>query len=103
MNGFPHGTLKITFRRSMRKASILAAIIIAVLWLTNRHNTVTAQGITRFAGPTSAQPLALSGDGAFLAVANPDNNSVTFFDLRADRNRRLAEVPVQTEPWGVAL
>jgi len=103
MNAFPYGTLKTSSRRSMRIVAILLAVTIGVLLLTNRHNTVTAQGITRFAGPTSAQPLALSGDGAFLAVANPDNNSVTFFDLRADRNRRLAEVPVQTEPWGVAL
>src|SRR4029453_1932031 len=51
----------------------------------------------------SSQPLALSADGAFLVVANPDNNSVSFFDLRADRNRRVAEVPVQIEPNGVAF
>jgi YVTN family beta-propeller protein len=59
--------------------------------------------VPRFAGPTSSQPLALSGDGAFLVAANPDNNSVSFFDLRGDRNRRVAEVPVQVEPNGVAF
>ena len=48
----------------------------------------------RFAGPTSSQPLALTADDAFLVVANPDNNSVSFFDLRGDINRRLATVPV---------
>src|SRR5581483_7388125 len=58
---------------------------------------------TRFAGPTSSQPLALTADDAFLVVANPDNNSVTFFDVRAGRNRKLLEVPVQKEPWGVAF
>jgi YVTN family beta-propeller protein len=57
----------------------------------------------RFAGPTSSQPLALTADDAFLVVANPDNNSVTFFDVRRDHFRRLAEVPVQTEPNGVAF
>ena len=36
-------------------------------------------------------------------VANPDNNSVSFFDVRDDRNRRMAEVPVQNEPNGVAF
>lgn len=56
-----------------------------------------------FAGPTSSQPLALTADDAFLVVANPDNNSVSFFDMRSDRNRKLAEVPVQTEPNGVAI
>jgi len=62
-----------------------------------------AAAVTRFAGPTSSQPLALTADDAFLVVANTDNNTVSFFDLRGDRNRKLAEVPVQTEPSGVAF
>jgi len=57
----------------------------------------------RFAGPTSSQPLALDANGTLLAVANPDNNTVTFFDVEADHNRRLREVQVGKEPWGVAL
>ena len=47
--------------------------------------------------------MALTADGSFLAVANPDSNSVSFFDLRSDKNRKLAEVPVQSEPNGVAF
>ena len=57
----------------------------------------------RFIGPLSSQPLALTSDDKFLMVANPDNNSVSFFDVRDDRNRRLAEVPVQNEPNGVVF
>src|SRR5262249_5402253 len=53
--------------------------------------------------PTASQSLALSADGTLLVVANPDNNSVTFFDVGADRNQRLGEVRVQTEPNGVAV
>lgn len=56
-----------------------------------------------FAGPTSSQPIALTADDGLLAVVNPDNNSVTFFDVRGDVNQKLAEVPVQTEPNGVAF
>jgi YVTN family beta-propeller protein len=59
--------------------------------------------VTRFAGPTSSQPLALTGDDAFLLVVNPDNNSVSVIDVRADRNRKLLELPVQSEPNGVAV
>jgi YVTN family beta-propeller protein len=59
--------------------------------------------LEQFTGPTSSQPLALTANGAFLVAANPDNNSVSFFDVRSDRNRRVATVPVQTEPWGVAF
>jgi hypothetical protein len=63
---------------------------------------VFANGATRFAGATSSQPLALTADDSLLAVVNPDNNSVSFFDVRQDRNRLLAEVPVQTEANGAA-
>lgn len=63
----------------------------------------TPTAATRFAGPTSSQPLALTADSDFLVVANTDSNSITFFDLRNDRNRKLAEVPVQLEPSSVAF
>lgn len=59
--------------------------------------------LTRFEGPTSSQSLAITADGAFMAVANADNNTVSFFDLRGDRNRKLLEVPVGLEPASVAF
>ena len=80
------------------KTMILAASVSA-LALTGAAN---AQ-LTRFVGPTSSQPLALSADGSFLVVANPDNDSVSFIDTRLDRNRKLVEVRVQREPNGVAF
>jgi uncharacterized protein (TIGR03437 family) len=63
---------------------------------------VRAAGPTRFVGPTSSQPLALSADDSLLAVVNPDNNSVSFFNTQ-NAYTRLAEIPVGTEPNGVAL
>jgi YVTN family beta-propeller protein len=74
--------------------------LVAALALSVAANGFAA---TRFVGPTSSQPLSLTADGAFLAVANPDNDSVSVFDLRFDRNRRLAEIKVQKEPNGVAF
>jgi YVTN family beta-propeller protein len=59
--------------------------------------------VGRFVGPISSQPLALTANDAYLCVANPDNESVTFFEVHHDKNVRLAEVPVQTEPSGVAF
>lgn len=84
-------------------AATAATLLLAGLALFQppRDDGVTAAG--RFAGPTSSQPLALTADGAFMAVANADNHSVSLFDLRADKNRKLAEVPVQQEPNGVAF
>ncbi|MFN7932799.1 MAG: beta-propeller fold lactonase family protein [Bryobacteraceae bacterium] len=59
--------------------------------------------LNRFTGVINSQPLALDANGTLLAVANPDNNTVTIFDVGADRNRRLREVLVGKEPNGVAL
>jgi YVTN family beta-propeller protein len=57
----------------------------------------------RFVGPTSSQPLSLTADGSFLAVVNPDNNSVSIFDVRDDLDKRIARVRVGREPNGVAF
>lgn len=91
--------------RRRKKLIVLACLaVVAGAWLAQRP--AAAQGYVaaaRFTGPASSQPLAITADDAFMIVANPDNNTVSFFDLRQDRNRRLAEVQVQTEPNGVAI
>lgn len=94
---------KSVYPRKGRAATALAGLcMFGALAVTNDAQSVAIAPV-RFDGPTSSQPLALTADDAFLAVANPDNNSVTFFDVRGDRNRRLAEVPVQKEPSSVAM
>ena len=81
----------------------VAAILLAACGGGGGGDNPPPRAAARFAGPTSSQPLALTADGAFLAVANEDNNTVTVFDVRGDTNRKLGEVPVQTEPGGVAF
>jgi hypothetical protein len=92
----PHG-------RQLRAAGAWPVVLASAALLTAtvfvvRQSPLAAQPAARFEGPTSSQPLALSASGEFLVAANPDNNSVSFFDLRADSNRRVATVPVQIEP-----
>src|SRR5947207_15680061 len=53
-------------------------------------------------GSTSSQPLALSADGELLPVANPDNNTVTFFHTSPPVPARFAEVSDGGQPNGVA-
>jgi YVTN family beta-propeller protein len=91
--------------RSRRWGLLLVACLAIGIFILVKQQPVAAQVYyaTRFAGPTSSQPLALTADDSFLVAANPDNNSVSFFDVRNGRNRKLAEVPVQTEPNGVAI
>src|SRR5438093_3191213 len=87
------------------------------VWRRHRTMVCTAGGLLAFSlllqalpakprsflGPTSSQPLALSADGELLAVANPDNNTVTFFDTSRPVPQLLEEVEAGREPNGVAL
>lgn len=68
-----------------------------------RSTDVGAQETARFQAPTNSQPLALSADDTLLAVANPDNNSVSLFDLRTPTPTRLVEITTGEEPNGVAV
>src|SRR5262245_10076683 len=87
--------------RSWRARSWVSGII-AVLALGALQQALPAKRAA-FSGPTTSQPLALSADGDVLAIANPDNNSVTFFDTSSATPRLIDEVTVGREPNGVAL
>src|SRR6476659_7963075 len=81
----------------------VAAMLVATVFSWTRYpGHAEAQTLTRFTGATSSQPLALSADDSLLLVANPDNNTVSLFDLK-NGGTRLAEIPVGKEPNGVAL
>ena len=84
--------------------TILSATALVAAALTGDRylGHADAQVLTRFTGATSSQPLALSADDSLLLVANPDNNSVSLFDLK-NGGAQLAEIPVGKEPNGVAL
>jgi YVTN family beta-propeller protein len=92
-------------RRWTTKLIATASVLGAGVYLVNTAKSQQAPPpvLTRFAGATNSQPLALDANGTLLVVANPDNNTVTFFDVTADRNRRLREIQVGREPNGVAL
>ena len=94
--------MRLTIR--LKSAALAAALVMAgVLWMRPGDHAVSAQTPVRFTGPTSSQPLAASADDWLLAVANPDNNSVSIFDTRNGANTRVAQVTVGTEPNGVAV
>jgi uncharacterized protein (TIGR03437 family) len=93
-----------TIKPLLRTAAMCSIPLLALIAYINPYPaSVRAAGPTRFAGPTSSQTLALSGDDGVLAVVNPDSDSVSFFDTRPGTNQRIAEVKVGTEPNSVAL
>ena len=81
---------------------IANAVTVAALSWDRYLGHAGAQALTRFTGSTSSQPLALSADDSLLLVANPDNNTVSLFDLK-NGGARLSEILVGKEPNGVAL
>ena len=52
---------------------------------------------------TSSSPIAITGDDRFVWSVNPDNNSVSVFDVLGDANVRVAEIPVGREPRRLAI
>lgn len=50
-----------------------------------------------------SSPLALTSDGVYVWSVNPASNSVSVLDVGADRNRKVAEIPVGKEPRCVAI
>jgi YVTN family beta-propeller protein len=79
------------------------AMLVVLFSTINSRLSTTHAAATRFSGPTKSGPLALSADDTLLAVANTDNNSVTLFNVAADANQKLIEIPVGKEPNGVAV
>lgn len=77
------------------------------LYIANHTSAISQQAPlptqNRFSGPTSSQTLALDAAGNLLAVANPDNDSMSLFDVSGDRNRKIREIHTGREPWGVVL
>jgi YVTN family beta-propeller protein len=52
---------------------------------------------------TRSSPIAITHSDDFVWSVNPDNNSVSVFEVAADQNTKVAEIGVGKEPWCVAL
>src|SRR5215510_995188 len=52
---------------------------------------------------TRSSPIAITHDDRFVWSVNPDNDSVSVFSVMGDDNTKVAEIPVEKEPWCVAI
>jgi YVTN family beta-propeller protein len=52
---------------------------------------------------TRSSPIAITSDDGYVWSVNPDNDSVSVFNVKSDVNRRVAEIRVGKEPWCVAI
>ncbi len=59
--------------------------------------------LARAAAAPQSSPIALTQDGRFVLNVNPDQNSVTLFDVQTDSPRKLAEITVGRDPQSVTV
>ena len=52
---------------------------------------------------TRSTPIAITHDDGFVWSVNPDNDSVSVFEVADDENTKVAEIAVGKEPWCVAI
>ena len=62
-----------------------------------------AKAQTNAPSPTRSGPIAITSDNRFVWSVNPDNNSVSVFNVANGLNQKVAEIPVGREPWNVAI
>ena len=92
-----------------RAASLAAAVGLLAVGIAGGLEWGRSGTGTRVAGaqapalPTSSGPVAITSDDQFVWSVNPDNNSVSLFNVLNDANQKLAEVPVGENPWCVAI
>ncbi|MCI0338400.1 MAG: beta-propeller fold lactonase family protein, partial [Acidobacteria bacterium] len=67
----------------------------------DRRLSVSAQQTT--SGPTSSGPIAITPDNNFVWEVNPDNDTVSVFNVQNDANQKVGEIQVGDEPNGVAI
>ena len=72
--------MKLNSGNKLTMLAVIAATITVVAF--QNRAVVSAQPAVRFTGPTNSQPIALSADDWLLAAVNPDNNTVSIFDVR---------------------
>lgn len=87
-----------------RGASALSGMVLALVSVQQgRHLLASDESAYKSLAHTHSSPIAVSPNDKSVWSVNPDNNSVTVFDVEKDANTKLAEIPVGKEPWCVVL
>jgi YVTN family beta-propeller protein len=96
--------------RSRRKGwgwvLVLGAVSIGGLWSAGdpwTSRVLRAATAQQVATPTRSSPIAITSDDQFVWSVNPENNSVSVFNVAVNPSQKVAEVHVGIEPWCVAI
>jgi YVTN family beta-propeller protein len=78
-----------------------ALLVVTEQWTGNAPGVATAQPVAP--SSTHSSPIAITSDDKFVWSVNPDNDSVSVFNVAGDANHKVAEIPVEKEPWCIAI
>src|SRR4030095_16172338 len=85
----------------------LVAVVLcaAVFGAADRRADMVAadQSSAASTGAPHASPIAITSDHQLVWSVTPDNDPVSVFNVVGDANEKVAEVPVDKEPWCVAI
>jgi YVTN family beta-propeller protein len=84
--------------KNQRSSKPLCILLLGLVAIVFPHDVAFAQFF-----PTHSSPIDITPNGSFVWMVNPDNNSVSIFDVRNDANVRLGLIPVGIEPQSVAI
>ena len=86
---------------------ILAMLAAVAFFAATEHWMNVVPGVARaqssVPSPTHSSPIAITSDDQFVWSVNPDNDSVSVFNVAGDANQKMAEIAVGKEPWCVAI
>jgi YVTN family beta-propeller protein len=86
---------------------ILAMLAAVAFFAATEHWMNVVPGVARaqssVPSPTHSSPIAITSDDQFVWSVNPDNDSVSVFNVAGDANQKVAEIAVGKEPWCVAI
>src|SRR4030095_7204227 len=73
----------------------------AVIWVGGGSAAAEAKKQDRVA--TRSSPIAITQSDDYVWSVNPDNDSVSVFNVTDDHNTKVTEIAVGKEPWCVAI
>jgi YVTN family beta-propeller protein len=97
------GLIRDTLIRTALSAAVMVGLVLMQPSSMSSKEKDDDENGARSQLSTRSSPIAITSDNKFVWSVNPDNNSVSVFEVAGDANEKVAEIPVGTEPWCVAI
>lgn len=89
--------------RKISKVVLIAIVIVFALVNGTWYEKSSGAAHTQSLFPTYSSPIAITSDDRFVWAVNPDNDSVSVFEVGGGVNLKIAEIPVGDGPRCVAI